>query len=209
MTEPTTPRTVCDAAGAISRRIQSDAEHKLLNRLIDDPRMKAVWATLSGKRSSDPQQVAELEVEIFETVFVLAASPMVVTKTAMQEHGRELGTLAEELDALAKRIDRFFGTSTERSDSNEYSERLRSFAATFRNFLSMELEADELDLVFTRARGDLPLRAFVIRMARLFMHHFKTPLYETLAILASVALDQEVDKDQVRAIWRASDDFED
>jgi len=194
-----------------------------IRRLLTDERMRSVWTEFYKKtrpksdgeaKSHANQPVRELKDTVTLSGWTtqdLAAMKYfseacqhaiwrgsLPTKKEYREFSRMLTKGAQDLREVERLFHAGLGLDDETDlryidDLEEIARHLEKLAKRY----SSKLETKE---VMQRRRGDVEVRAFVVRLSRLTKSLFGKALYRTIATTATVALDRTVEADQVREI---------
>jgi hypothetical protein len=166
-------------------QVQAD-EFALLHRVATETRMLYVWRELSQCGATD-----EALVEFFDCAFQRARFPHPITTpkdrvalAAPWAQAAELCRWSGEHQIRAKMIP-------------ELKVALLLVADHFEEVAQTE-QGTTSPLTVKHHNADDPIRAYVRVLGAFTQRHFHSPLYRTVATTASVALQKEIDWNQVR-----------
>jgi hypothetical protein len=197
---------------------------KVLRRLLVDERMRGVWDEVFRKKRTlsygktddfvhepvrDPQGFDDLHrwtrtrqelaaMEFFSTAFLHTGGGRLVTVAERKGFARLLNKGAKDLRETARLFHAGLGDAGESDE--QYASDLEKIAAHVDSLAKYHLSQTAAHVTAKRNRGEGELRAFIVHLAQLTTSLFGKNLYGTLAVVAAVGLNREVNAGQVRQI---------
>jgi hypothetical protein len=199
------PRRVAQEAEALHKEaagLWSRDEIEVLNRLATDPRMKVAWDELRKRRRQAHRPTGKF--------FYSVPSPgPVSSERAADLHAAALAILFKFVVLRARlNIGSLPQLEAARRPYSEQAALLRQDAETLaaegdraaakRLVKAAEVYERRGDKFFLFGHGQTAEVGFAVSIAKLMSDLFRSPMYGTVATLASVAFDRQIQRDAVR-----------